>query len=58
MKKKSHSESDIAGFMAKIQEQLAVLDQKLDSFMTKSLTELAEGFRIPGIHNCHLLEKT
>jgi CxxC-x17-CxxC domain-containing protein len=42
MKKKSHNDSDIAGAMNKIQEQLAVLDRKLDTFMTKSLTELAQ----------------
>lgn len=42
MKKKSQHDPDIVGFMAKIQEQLAVMDQKLDSFMTKSLTELAQ----------------
>lgn len=48
MKKKSQTDLDIAGFMAKIQEQLAVMDQKLDSFMTKSLTELAQApVRLP-----------
>jgi len=42
MKKKSQNDADIAGMMAKIQAQLAVLDRKLDAFMTKSLTELAQ----------------
>jgi CxxC-x17-CxxC domain-containing protein len=42
MKKKSKSDNDIAAIMTQIQGQLAVLDQKLDSFMTKSLTELAQ----------------
>jgi len=42
MKKKSQNESDIVGIMNKIQAQLAVLDRKLDAFMTKSLTELAQ----------------
>jgi CxxC-x17-CxxC domain-containing protein len=35
-------ESDVAKHLAKIQAQLAVLDRKLDAFMTKSLTELAQ----------------
>ncbi len=42
MKKNAAAEIDIVGFMAKIQEQLAMLDQKLDTFMTKSLNELAQ----------------
>jgi len=42
MKKKLQNNSDLIGFMTKIQEQLAVLDKKLDTFMTKSLTELAQ----------------
>lgn len=42
MKKQFQNDADVVKFMAKIQAQLAVLDQKLDSFMTKSLTELAE----------------
>lgn len=42
MKKKSVSDADVVGLMNKIQAQLAVLDRKLDSFMTKSLTELAQ----------------
>lgn len=42
MKKKSQSNVDIADVVTKIQEQLAVLDRKLDSFMTKSLNELAQ----------------
>ncbi len=42
MNKKIQNDVDVLGFMAKIQEQLAVLDRKLDSFMTKSLTELAQ----------------
>lgn len=41
MKKKPQKDTDLAAYMVKIQEQLAVLEQKLDSFMTKSLTELA-----------------
>ena len=42
MKKKPHNENDVVAVMNKIQEQLAVLDRKLDAFMTKSLTELAQ----------------
>lgn len=42
MKKKSQHDPDVVEFMAKIQAQLAVMDRKLDSFMTKSLTELAQ----------------
>lgn len=42
MKKKTPKTSDIPALMAQIQEQLAVLDRKLDAFMTKSLTELAD----------------
>ena len=42
MKKKAHNDPDIVEIMNKIQEQLAVLDRKLDTFMTKSLTELAQ----------------
>ena len=42
MKKKIKADNDIAAMMTQIQGQLAVLDQKLDSFMTKSLTELAQ----------------
>ena len=42
MKKKSHNENDVVAVMNKIQAQLAVLDRKLDAFMTKSLTELAQ----------------
>jgi CxxC-x17-CxxC domain-containing protein len=42
MKKRSPKERDVAALMNHIQEQLAVLDRKLDSFMTKSLTELSQ----------------
>jgi len=42
MKKKQKISKDVPTMMAQIQGQLAVLDQKLDSFMTKSLTELAQ----------------
>ena len=42
MKKKTAKTSDINELMAQIQEQLAVLDRKLDAFMTKSLNELAQ----------------
>jgi CxxC-x17-CxxC domain-containing protein len=42
MKKKTAKSNDINALMAQIQEQLAVLDRKLDAFMTKSLTELAQ----------------
>ena len=42
MKKKATQSNDIAQIMTQIQEQLAVLDRKLDQFMTKSLKELAE----------------
>lgn len=42
MKKKNVKTSDAHELMAQIQEQLAVLDRKLEQFMTKSLKELAE----------------
>lgn len=42
MKKKAKNSNDVAGMMVQIQEQLAVMNEKLDSFMTKSLTELAQ----------------
>lgn len=42
MKKKATHSNDVAGIMTQIQEQLAVLDRKLDQFMTKSLKELAD----------------
>lgn len=42
MKKKAKRNNDVADVMVQIQEQLAQMNQKLDSFMTKSLTELAE----------------
>jgi len=42
MKKRLQNDSDIVAVMTKVQEQLAVLDRKLDAFMTKSLKELAE----------------
>ena len=42
MKRKTKKSNDIVVLMAQVQEQLAVLDNKLDSFMTKSLTELAQ----------------
>ena len=41
MAKKSKTDIDVVEIMNRIQEQLAVLDRKLDTFMTKSLTELA-----------------
>ncbi len=42
MKKKSKNNIDVAEVMVQIQEQLAALDQKLEAFITKSLTELAQ----------------
>lgn len=42
MKTKLKNKNDVAGMMVQIQEQLAVMNEKLDSFMTKSLTELAQ----------------
>jgi CxxC-x17-CxxC domain-containing protein len=42
MKRKAKNKNDTAIMMTQIQEQLALLNQKLDSFMTKSLTELAQ----------------
>lgn len=42
MKTKPKNKNDVAGLMVQIQEQLAVMNEKLDSFMTKSLTELAQ----------------
>ena len=42
MKKSSQKQADVAELMTHIQEQLAVLDRKLDSFLTKSLTELSQ----------------
>lgn len=42
MKKKSRKNIDVAQVMVQIQEQLAALDQKLETFITKSLTELAQ----------------
>lgn len=42
MKKKRKKDNDVYALMVELQGQLAVLDQKLDSFMTKSLTELAQ----------------
>ncbi len=42
MKRKAKKSNDITVIMSQIQEQLAVLDNKLDAFMTKSLTELAQ----------------
>jgi len=42
MPKKFKSSNDTAVMMNQIQEQLAVMNEKLDSFMTKSLTELAQ----------------
>lgn len=42
MKKKTAKSNDVNVLMAQIQAQLAVLDRKLDQFMTKSLKELAE----------------
>jgi CxxC-x17-CxxC domain-containing protein len=40
--KKKKNDKDVPAMMVQIQGQLAVLDRKLDSFMTKSLTELAQ----------------
>lgn len=42
MKKKSKTNIDVGQAMVQIQEQLAALDKKLESFITKSLTELAQ----------------
>ncbi len=42
MTKKAKRNNDVVGVMVQIQEQLAQMNQKLDSFMTKSLTELAD----------------
>jgi len=42
MAKKPKTKTDINSMMVQIQEQLAVMNEKLDSFMTKSLTELAQ----------------
>ena len=42
MKKKTKKDAELVGLITTIQEQLAVLDKKLDQFMTKSLTELAQ----------------
>lgn len=42
MKKKPAKSNDVVEMMSQIQEQLAVMNQKLDSFMTKSLAELAQ----------------
>jgi len=42
MTKKAKKNNDVVGVMVQIQEQLAQMNQKLDSFMTKSLTELAD----------------
>lgn len=41
-KTKLKNKNDVAGMMVLIQEQLAVMNEKLDSFMTKSLSELAQ----------------
>jgi len=40
--KKIKAKPDVDTMMTQIQEQLAVMNEKLDSFMTKSLTELAQ----------------
>ena len=42
MKKKSVSNIDIGQTMVQIQEQLAALDKKLEAFINKSLTDIAE----------------
>ncbi len=42
MKKKTPSNVDVGKTMLQIQEQLAALDSKLDAFINKSLTDLAQ----------------
>ena len=42
MKKKSPKNVDVAETMAQIQEQLALLDKKLETFINKSLTDIAQ----------------
>ena len=46
MKRKTKKKDDIVTVMTQVQEQLAVLDNKLDAFMTKSLTELAQALAV------------
>ena len=41
MKKKPLKKVDATEVLVQIQEQLAALDQKLDAFITKSLTDIA-----------------
>ncbi len=42
MKKKSPNNADITQVMVQVQAQLASLDKKLDAFINKSLTDIAE----------------
>ena len=42
MKKKSKNNIDVAQTLAQIQEQLASLDKKLETFINKSLTDIAQ----------------
>ena len=42
MKKKLQKNVDVAEVIVQIQEQLAVLDKKLDAFINKSLTDIAQ----------------
>ena len=42
MKKKSQKKVDVAEVIVQIQEQLAALDKKLDTFINKSLTDIAQ----------------
>ena len=42
MKKRSQSKVDVSELVVQIQEQLAALDKKLEAFINKSLTDIAE----------------
>ncbi len=42
MKKKTQKKVDVTEVIVQIQEQLAVLDKKLDAFINKSLTDIAQ----------------
>ena len=42
MKKKSPNNIDVGQTMVQIQEQLAALDKKLEAFINKSLTDIAQ----------------
>ena len=46
MKKKSPRNVDIGQTMLQIQEQLAALDKKLEAFVNKSLTDLAQALAV------------